>query len=47
MWHRPFLEVFPAYHNCTEVPKVYHMNGGHVAPDAEKMKWYEVDRFAK
>ena len=32
MFRDPWISLFPAFHNCTSKPNVYHMNGGSETP---------------
>ena len=36
MFRRPFLDVFWDYHNCTDVPMIYHGNGGSHIPEEDE-----------
>ncbi len=36
MWQKGLEAIFPAYHNCTKMPKIYHGNGGTDIPQEDE-----------
>ena len=36
MWQKGLEAIFPAYHNCTKIPKIYHGNGGTDIPQEDE-----------
>ena len=49
MWQKGLEAIFPAYHNCTKIPKIYHGNGGTDIPQEDEngqLRLWKQNRFS-